>query len=216
MKKVHFRRSYKKANQQNDEGCKAIAELFACIYGTNSGRELKVGMPIAIEMLGEMAMRDTMTGLFNRNFIEQRLPAEISGSINQKSTFSLLMADLDDFKMVNDTFGHVAADEVLKRFAKVLLQAVRDKDDWAARYGGDEFLLFLRGMDKEDSLQIAERIRSSFEKEEFSFGKDLLRVTVSIGVHEYSSVAINNAREIIMEADKKLYEAKQTGKNRVC
>jgi diguanylate cyclase (GGDEF)-like protein len=126
---------------------------------------------------------------------------------------AVLMIDIDDFKSINDTYGHQVGDKVLKRVSEVLLDRTRTTDTWA-RYGGEEFIGFVSHCNVEGTLILAEKIRASIEECSFKELADR-KVTVSIGMGLYPCAMIKNHDEIIKAADEQLYKAKGAGKNRV-
>jgi diguanylate cyclase (GGDEF)-like protein len=162
------------------------------------------------EELELLSSSDALTGLHNRRFLTQRLSEELTRSYRQKSSFTVLMADVDDFKKYNDTHGHPAGDEVLKKVASILLGAVRSVD-CTARYGGEEFAVLLTETTAEEAQEVAERIRARVEAEKFPQRK----ITISIGIAEFPNDGYT-AEAVISSADEALYEAKRGGRNRVC
>jgi diguanylate cyclase (GGDEF)-like protein len=161
------------------------------------------------EELERLSTSDALTGLNNRRFLTQRLGEEFSRSYRQKCSFTVLMADVDEFKKYNDTYGHPAGDEVLKKVANILLSCTRAVD-CTARYGGEEFAVLLTDTTGEAAMQVAERIRTRVEGEEFPGRK----ITVSIGLAEFPEHGYT-ADAVISSADEALYEAKRSGRNRV-
>jgi diguanylate cyclase (GGDEF)-like protein len=168
--------------------------------------------------LAEGALQDPLTGLYNRRHFEERLGSELAACQRHGRPLSLLLCDVDHFKLINDEHGHVAGDETLKMVAFVLRGAVR-KEDVLARYGGEEFVVIARETGLEGAAALAERIRRAVEKSRcFWQGRDL-GVTVSIGVSLSSGVAQlapgRTERALVETADRALYLAKQDGRNRV-
>jgi diguanylate cyclase (GGDEF)-like protein len=159
------------------------------------------------------ALVDGLTGLANRRQGEDSLTAEIARAERLGTPFTLVLADLDDFKVVNDAHGHAVGDDVLREFASVLRTTVRDSD-LAGRWGGEEFLLLLPGADAVGGAQLAERIRASLSERSFA-GRDgqVVTVTCSFGVAQHH--AGGDERELFAAADRALYRAKREGKNRV-
>ena len=166
------------------------------------------------ENLLSSALRDGLTKLFNKRYLLDRLDAELKFAQRHKTAVSLLMLDLDHFKKVNDTLGHLAGDLVLSTIAGALTRAVRN-EDVVARYGGEEMAIVLRAIGLDAAAHMAERMRKVVESTVIPFeGKDL-RVTVSIGIAEFPSTPAKQIDELIEAADKALYRAKNAGRNRV-
>lgn len=168
--------------------------------------------------IAEGALQDPLTGLFNRRHLEERLTSELAAAQRHGRELSLLLADVDFFKTVNDRHGHLAGDEALKMVAFVLRGAIR-KEDVLARYGGEEFIVVARETGLAGARALGERIRRAVERSRCAWhGHDLgltvsIGVTVSIGLAEY--VPGRSDRELLEAADRALYLAKQAGRNRV-
>jgi two-component system, cell cycle response regulator len=166
------------------------------------------------ENLLSSALRDSLTKLFNKRYFLDRLDAELKFAQRHRTAVSLLLLDLDHFKKVNDTLGHLAGDAVLAAVAAALSKAVRN-EDVVARYGGEEIAIILRAISFEAAVGTADRLRKLVEGTAIPFdGKDL-RVSVSIGVSEYPTTPAKQIDELIEAADKALYRAKNAGRNRV-
>jgi diguanylate cyclase (GGDEF)-like protein len=161
------------------------------------------------EELERLSSSDALTGLNNRRFLTQRLSEELARAYRQKTSFTVLMADVDEFKKYNDTYGHPAGDEVLKKVATILLSSTRAMD-CTARYGGEEFAVLLNDTTGQEALDVAERIRTRVAVQDFSGRK----VTISIGMAEFPEDGYT-ADAVISSADEALYEAKRGGRNRV-
>jgi diguanylate cyclase (GGDEF)-like protein len=161
------------------------------------------------EDLERLSTSDALTGLYNRRYLTQRLSEELVRSYRHKGAFTVLMADVDEFKKYNDAFGHPAGDEVLKKVASILLGSTRSVD-CTARYGGEEFAVLLTGTGAELASEVAERIRARVEAQEFAGRK----ITLSIGIAEFPENG-QTADEVISSADEALYAAKRAGRNRV-
>jgi len=163
-----------------------------------------------------MAVTDGLTGLFNHRFFQERLKEEIERSRRYgQRGMCLLMIDIDDFKALNDKYGHLMGDQALKEISKILKSASR-LSDVVARYGGEEFTVILPETDKEMSMAFAERLRSQVESHSFSLDnlKIKEKVTMSIGISHFPGDA-GSPSQLIDRADKALYLAKQSGKNQV-
>ena len=162
-----------------------------------------------------MATYDTLTGLYNRRYFEERLGVEAEKSFYSGVPLSLVMVDIDHFKKVNDTFGHTEGDQILCKISSLLKNSVRRKDT-VARYGGEEFILILPEAGLEQSFVIAERIRQSVEKTLFEVGRAQVNLTLSMGISNFPSHRVKSKEELIKMADQALYDAKRGGRNRVC
>ena len=157
---------------------------------------------------------DGLTQIFNRRYFEETLDREISRSIRYSREMSLVMIDIDHFKQINDTFGHLAGDHVLKHMASVIKTKIR-REDIFARYGGEEFGLLLPEVDGKGAAQMADKTRKLVEKQKFEFDKEVIPVTISLGVATLKAGQRDGA-DLVRAADAKLYEAKSEGRNRVC
>ena len=161
------------------------------------------------------AERDALTGCFNRRFFERKINYFLRQKKGVISPFSLIMVDLDDFKKINDTFGHQTGDSVLTEVAQIMRRCVKSSG-FVVRYGGEEFIILLQGMRNISAFNIAESIRREVENHPFIDDADKkMKVTTSIGIASYPENA-QDKFSLVREADKALYRAKKTGKNRVC
>lgn len=166
-----------------------------------------------MEHLRESSLRDAMTGLYNRRFLEEYTTTLVATSQRRQSPFSVLMLDLDYFKQVNDTFGHEAGDKVLKTLAETLVKSVRTSD-MVIRYGGEEFLIVLLDTGADVAMNVAEKIRAKVEETKVSLPGTMLQKTISIGVSEFPTDT-DTFWQVVKFADVALYEAKSHGRNRV-
>jgi len=165
----------------------------------------------------ELANTDPLTGLLNRRAFMERVEQEISRAQREKQPFSLVMADIDHFKSVNDTHGHQIGDLVLQRFADQLTASTRPYD-LLGRYGGEEFVVCLAGVDGLQAASIAERMCRQVEAMEIMLPDDSrsIRITASFGTASYSIESESNIDLLIKRADDALYLAKNKGRNCVC
>ncbi len=165
--------------------------------------------------LFKQATRDGLTNLYNIRHFNLLLEAELKNVSTDKrlKRLAIIMSDVDNFKHINDTYGHQAGDIVLKEFAKAIQSKCR-QTDIVARYGGEEFVIMLAGAGQKEAMETAERIRADIQDKKFKFKNSTYGATISIGVVEFSNEG--NKEELIGKADKALYNAKLGGKNRVC
>ncbi len=163
--------------------------------------------------LNEMATKDSLTGLYNRRFIENSITTILAGIKRRFSSLGILMCDMDYFKQVNDEHGHEAGDRVLVNLANILQNCVRSSD-LVIRYGGEEFLILLIDCEKDMAIQIADKVRASVESAKFRYNDLVLQKTISVGISEFPSDS-NQFWEAIKFADVALYQAKERGRNQV-
>lgn len=162
----------------------------------------------------DAALRDGLTGAFNKKFFMDRLDSELSFARRHHVDLSLLMFDVDFFKRINDSSGHLAGDAVLQKLSKVAAGALRQEDIFS-RYGGEEFAILCRGVKIPQAGVLGERLRSNVESAIFEHDGRRLAVTISIGVASYPTSPVETPSQLIAAADEALYEAKRCGRNRV-
>jgi diguanylate cyclase (GGDEF)-like protein len=162
----------------------------------------------------DAALRDGLTGAINKRHFLERLEVDFSYSLRRKSPLTLLVFDIDHFKKINDTHGHLAGDYVLKTLSQIVQSTLR-REDLFARFGGEEFVVLCRGITAGEGQMVAERIRSLVERHAFSFADRAIPVTVSVGVAEFPMIAAATSDKLLGAADSALYDAKRGGRNRV-
>src|SRR4029077_276762 len=165
-----------------------------------------------VERVKQLAYLDGLTGIFNRRFFELRIMEEIERARRYGTGMSVIMADIDHFKRLNDEFGHLLGDEVLRQVSSLFHQQVR-KIDVVCRYGGEEFAILLTQTKKEQALTVAEKLRKIVEGWQFTGAPRT--VTISAGVASYPEHG-TVPDDLIRGADSALYAAKQAGRNRAC
>ncbi len=161
----------------------------------------------------KLAIMDLKTRLYNHDFFIRRLTQEISRVKRYGSEFAVLMFDIDHFKHINDTYGHVAGDKIIKVIAKTI-QALIRSEDVAARFGGEEFVVMLVECKREFAFAVAERIRKKIEGYIINFENKVIRMTISIGGEHVTAQNADSPQDIINRADKALYYSKENGRNR--
>jgi diguanylate cyclase (GGDEF)-like protein len=168
-----------------------------------------------IEVLRKQVTRDAMTQLHNYQYFYEVLHKEIYRSVRYQSALSLILADIDNFKAVNDTYGHLAGDRALMAVADCLKRSLRASDH-VARYGGEEFAIILPETPVEGAMIVAERIRKEIESLKIKYEDKTIAVTLSFGVTSPPFGEQISEEELVKKADKALYQAKTKGKNRTC
>lgn len=166
-------------------------------------------------MLAQETILDPLTGAYNKKYFYDTAQKELEHFHRYGRKFSIVFIDIDDFKMINSKYGHLAGDIVLKTLAEKLKNSIR-KSDSACRFGGEEFVLLLHGTNSEKALAIAERIRQEIAKEEIkTFDGKTISITISAGIATVTKTT-KNINEMIDMADTAMYKAKHSGKNKVC
>jgi diguanylate cyclase (GGDEF)-like protein len=194
-------------------GSLSILLLLGVILFIARNRRQKRMLQELNSLLQQQAYTDQLTGCFNRRRWMELGALDVERANRYGSSLSLLMLDLDHFKEINDRFGHLAGDEVLRRFSHMLQQMVR-KFDIVGRLGGEEFSILLPETPLEKAQILAERIRASIQKLQFRFSGQEVMVTASLGVSQYESNL--PLKDFLQQTDDALYEAKRKGRNRVC
>ncbi|MBX3157401.1 MAG: sensor domain-containing diguanylate cyclase [Deltaproteobacteria bacterium] len=204
------------------EGVIAVQSTRAAAFRADHQRLLEsLGLQIAAALqnahLYELAMVDGLTGLFMRRYFDARIEEEIERSKRYGTPFSVIMMDVDDFKKLNDEHGHLIGDRVLRSIANVVKAQMRGVDT-AARYGGEEIALILPRTDMVSAYNVGERIRAAIAETRVTTDSDpprVLSVTSSFGIASYPETKAKNGEDLVRKADRALYRAKKTGKNRV-
>ncbi|MFB1479111.1 diguanylate cyclase [Corallococcus sp. RDP092CA] len=203
----------------NDEAAAAVRSL-------QNGDLVKIGRTIFKFIAGgnieaayhdeiyRLTTMDGLTQIYNRRYFDEQVDREISRSRRYERVLSLVMFDLDHFKEVNDTYGHLAGDSVLKQLASTVRTRIR-REDVFARYGGEEFALLLPEINLTGARQLAEKVRKLVERQRFEFDKQVIPVTLSMGVATLEPHHREPA-ELVRTADERLFDAKSQGRNRVC
>ena len=161
-----------------------------------------------------LATTDPLTRVLNRRALSDRLATEMDRARRYASELAILLVDLDYFKRINDTEGHLAGDEVLRQVASRIQSAVRTVDI-VARYGGEEFVVILPETSPAGAMTFADRLRLGMEAHEFTVGEGVIRLTVSIGVSTFPAENLASADDLFASADAAMYRAKQDGRNQV-
>ncbi len=172
-------------------------------------------LSLANEKLKAQSATDELTGIKNRGFFESELRAEWRRAHRARYPVALLMIDIDHFKRVNDTYGHLTGDETLKQVAKLISQSLRRPGDMVARYGGEEFAVLLPQTDWDGALHLAERTRRSIEQTPVESAQRKIPLTISVGVAVRVPEDTDGYTQLVADADECLYKAKAAGRNQV-
>ncbi|MGD9304280.1 MAG: sensor domain-containing diguanylate cyclase [Desulfobacterales bacterium] len=165
-----------------------------------------------------LSRTDSLTGCYNRGYLNEHLPHEIKRALRYRHSFSITLCDIDHFKKVNDTFGHQCGDLVLREFVQWIMSLIRTDMDWLARYGGEEFLLVLPETSVGNAVQMAERLRKHLAKKIIEWEGEKISITASFGVTGFNAskpFEKISPENLINTADRYLYQAKEEGRNRV-
>lgn len=169
-------------------------------------------LDLTIKTMGENLVKDYLTGVYNKRYIDQRFSKEANRNLKESIPTTVIMTDIDSFKRVNDTYGHLIGDKILRDFAKVLNNNIRENSDWIGRYGGEEFIIVLNNTNMKNGVKVAEKLRKIIEKMSFDYDEISVKITASFGVCEVSEK--ENPFDTIKNADEKLYMAKMAGRNK--
>ncbi len=173
------------------------------------------GIHALIDNMNKSAYSDPLTGLYNRRYIIEKLPVDLINATLLSNEFSIIKADIDHFKLVNDNYGHLAGDHALKTVAETLSGCLKRDSDWIARYGGEEFLICIPGANLDFSLKTAECMRRVVENTKIVYEGKILNITAIFGISSTKTPENNSVENLLKIADENLYLAKKNGRNRV-
>jgi diguanylate cyclase (GGDEF)-like protein len=168
----------------------------------------------ALKQLYESSVRDPLTGAFNRHYFSSQLTSELAYAARHEQPLSVILLDIDFFKKVNDTHGHLGGDAALLHLANVFAKSLRT-EDLLARYGGEEFVILLRGIPVDRAMAVAERLRISLESQAVTHGETSFNISASFGCASLACTGSPVTDVLIELADRRLYRAKELGRNRV-
>ena len=199
-------------------GCVLVFSVFGFILGGRADELSRMSSDLSgtFQTLNLLAIKDGLTGLYNHRYLQERLTLEMEVADRRHAPLSCLMIDIDDFKSVNDRFGHPFGDTVLVSLSRLIRESIRAIDT-AGRYGGEEFLVLMPQTAGEVALRIAERIRRTVEGHLFRVRGARVFVTLSVGVATYpmAGLVTGDKAAFLRIVDQALYRAKNSGKNRV-
>ncbi len=195
------------------------AELAMRLKTADRILSLESSLRKSYEEIKALSVKDHLTKVYNRGYLDERLAHEVKRTFRFERPLSLIMFDIDHFKLINDTFGHAAGDQVLMECAWLMSISVRQEIDWIARYGGEEFVVVLPETLLDGALVAAERLRTRLADHVVDVDGSELRVTASFGVASFTPSSqkeeLNMAATLVERADSCLYQAKKEGRNRV-
>jgi diguanylate cyclase (GGDEF)-like protein len=206
-------RARAEANRHKARNIELAEALIALEQSDAEKTKLLTQLRITTLELQQQVIRDSLTKLFNRHYLEERLTLEFQRASRTRTPLPVAMIDIDDFKQINDLFSHQTGDDVLRAIGVLMGHALRPSDV-AARYGGEEFAIVLSGVTPERALLICERLRKSVEEYDWQSIAPNLTVTISLGL-AWDTTVISHEK-LLSLADAKMYQAKRSGKNRVC
>lgn len=190
-------------------------ELELDIHSVNNSRINKTPlMQKILTDLNELVLQDSLTGLYNRRFFNRALESELVRNNREFHPLALAILDIDHFKIINDSYGHDAGDEVLKALAKIMQKNIR-KSDFLMRIGGEEFAVIMPNVRYKVAAIVMERLRQDIENLIIPFNGDELRTSVCIGITVREPSKIISVDELFKQADQALYQAKESGRNKV-
>jgi diguanylate cyclase (GGDEF)-like protein/PAS domain S-box-containing protein len=208
--------SLKEKLEKDDEPFLMEEKILINVIAEQSGRIIEHNR--AIEKIKTLSITDALTGSYNRLYLNEYLSKEVKKAMRYKHPLSIVMSDIDDFKIINDTYGHQVGDQVLKGFVQYIKESIREGSDWVARYGGEEFLIVLPDTEFKATTTMIERLRRGLpQKISEIIGKEK-HITASFGITglrptpSYEGIS---AEVMINQADKYLYQSKREGKNKV-
>jgi two-component system cell cycle response regulator len=199
------------------EGKLVLQDGCRIFLGTHTVLHFRLHDAVELEAARQtyaLTVRDALTGVFNRRHLEERLWSEAAFARRHNSALSLILFDIDHFKRINDEHGHTVGDAALRLLAKALGGLTR-QEDVLARYGGEEFALVARGIDRDNTLALAERMRQAIEAQRLPIGRGRRSFTISIGIAHSEAGSPMEAQHMFEAADRALYAAKDAGRNTV-
>jgi len=230
VRSYHDNKSYMKLEQSIDlimlvtafpvetAGEPVVLELLknatdTMMIGTGNYNEGQAMRNVVYE-INNMVVRDHLTLVFNRRYVDDRLPIDIVRSTIAQQPLTLIFIDIDNMKMINDTYGHAAGDLLLKHVAESMQSFIREDVDWIARYGGDEFVICLNNVDNDAACHIAKMISDSIDEVEIPIQNGFAKTSISMGIQTMYETELT-ANELIHMSDQKMYEAKRQKKGRL-
>ncbi len=190
-----------------------VSHLCLLVYDVTDNATHKMELEKANADLAILSQTDGLTKLFNRNHWQQCIETEFKRFTRSQNTSSLVMLDIDHFKAVNDNYGHLVGDDVIRHLAKVIREQVRETDI-SGRYGGEEFVILLADTSANDALVFAERLRKTVEGSVVIYNDIEIKYTVSLGIAEVEPV-LKSVSQWLENADTALYQSKDGGRNKV-
>ena len=173
------------------------------------------GVHALIDNMNKVAYSDLLTRLYNRRYIIEKFPVDLLNAALLSKEISIIMADIDYFKVVNDSYGHLAGDQTLQKVAQTLSGCIKRGSDWVARYGGEEFLICMPGADLDLAKETAECMRKKIEESAIEYEDKKIKVTASFGICCIKPLGNEMMNDLLKQADEKLYLAKRNGRNRI-
>lgn len=198
---------------KNEEEFSKFERSLNYIYNYFHSIKSNIESKLLLDMLKESSLRDALTGLYNRKFLDEYIDNVTSQALRAQTNYGILMVDIDYFKQINDKYGHDVGDDILKKIAMLLKESIRESDI-AIRYGGEEFIILLYNVDPKKACEVADKINSRFKLQNFDANGEILKKSLSIGVSIFP-IDSKSLWKCIKYADVALYRAKESGRDRV-
>lgn len=199
----------------NVESRRYVVELLKNITEIGIVENIDRKIQNAIQDMNDLIIKDELTGIYNRRFINEQLPSELANSKLNQSKLTVMMIDIDDFKPINDNYGHLYGDFLIVQVSNFLRDKVSENIGWVARYGGDEFFAVLNNISKNEAIELAESLRKEISEKIYVNNNKKITLSISIGMFFCGDKELNT-EEVISNVDKNLYIAKNKGKNSIC
>lgn len=189
-----------------------IRDITECEFMNVVGNKSKDNIRSKFDKLNKLIVTDELTQCYNRRYINERLPTDVNIAKKDNNELTIAMIDIDYFKVINDTHGHLVGDEVIKDICNIIKSNIRADNDWIARYGGEEFLILFNNTSCDEAYNLLNFIKSIIEKRKFIHNDIEIKVTISIGIATMTR-DVDTKEKLIKLADKNLYKAKELGRN---
>lgn len=191
-----------------------IRDITECEFMNVVQNKSKDNLRSKFNKLNKLIVTDELTKCYNRRYINERMPVDINKAQKYNNELTIAMIDVDYFKKINDQYGHLVGDKVLRELCSLIKNNIRTDEEWIARYGGEEFLILFNNKSRDEAYNLSKNIKSLVEKSKFLHNDIEIKITISIGIATMTK-EINDMDKLINVADENLYKAKELGRNLV-